>query len=336
MKNIEKIILLIFLVTALVNSQSKVGTTAAPFLGIEISPRTSALGGSFVALSNDATALYTNPGGISRLKNNEFIVTHTPWLVDTDLNWAGLVVKIGDDNALGLNFTYLDYGKEEITTIENPEGIQQYWDAADISIGLSYARNLTDRFSIGGTVKYIQQRIWHTSASAIALDVGILFRTYFNDMKIGMSISNFGTEMQMIGKDLYRKIDLAPGDGGNNPAITTILKTDSWTLPLLFKVGAAMDVFKMSASVITATIDAYYPNDNSQYVNAGIEFNWNENVFLRGGFKSLFRPDANQGFAYGVGIKYNLFGNSVVKLDFSSEEFGIFKNIQRFSVGFSF
>lgn len=336
MRMIIKIILLSILLTNFIHTQSKVGTTAAPFLGIEISPRTSALGGSFVAIANDATALYTNPGGISRLKNHEFIASHTPWLVDTDLNWAGLVVVIDDYNALGLNFTYLNYGEEEITTLENPDGIQQYWDAADISIGLSYARNLTDRFSIGGTVKYIQQRIWHTSATSIALDVGILFRTYFNDMKIGMSISNFGTEMQMSGKDLYRKIDLAPGDGGNNPAITTVLKTDSWTLPLLFKVGASMDVYKIASSVVTATIDAYYPNDNSQYLNAGIEFNWNENLFLRGGYKSLFRPDANQGFAYGVGIKYNLFGNSVVKLDFSSEEFGIFKSIQRFSLGISF
>lgn len=336
MKKIIKIILLICFFSVIIYSQSKVGTTAAPFLGIEVSPRTSALGGSFVAIANDATALFTNPGGISRLKNNEFVATHTPWLVDTDLNWVGLVVVIDDYNAVGLNLTYLDYGKEEITTLENPEGTQQYWDAADLSIGLSYARNLTDRFSIGGTVKYIQQRIWHTSANAIALDVGILFRTYFNDMKIGMSISNFGTEMQMSGKDLYRKIDLAPGDGGNNPAITTVLKTDSWTLPLLFKVGAAMDIYKISSAVITATVDAYYPNDNSQYLNTGIEFNWNENVFLRGGFKSLFRSDANQGFAYGVGIKYNLFGNSTIKLDFSSEEFGVFKNIQRFSLGINF
>ncbi|RCK77525.1 MAG: hypothetical protein IGBAC_1834 [Ignavibacteriae bacterium] len=335
MKNI-KIILMILIITGLVRSQSKVGTTAAPFLGIDISPRTSALGGSFVAVANDAFTLYSNPGGISRLKNNEFIIAHTPWLVDTDLNWAGLVISIDDENAVGLNFTYLDYGQEEITTIENPEGTQQYWDAADLAIGVSYARNLTDRFSIGGTIKYIQQRIWHTSASAIALDVGILFRTYFNDMKIGMSISNFGTEMQMTGKDLYRKIDLAPGDGGNNPAITTILKTDSWTLPLLFKVGVAMDVLKISNYTLTTSFDALYPNDNSQYLNAGIEFNWNDNVFLRSGFKSLFRPDANQGFAYGIGLKYNLFGNTTLKIDFSSEEFGVFKDIQRFSLGFTF
>ncbi len=331
-----KIILIILLITSLTHSQSKVGTTAAPFLGIEISPRTSALGGSFIAIANDASALYSNPGGISRLKNQEFLITHTPWLVDTDLNWAGLVVVLDDENAIGLNITYLDYGQEEITTIENPDGIQQYWDAADLSIGLSYARNLTDRFSIGGTIKYIQQRIWHTSASAIALDIGILFRTYFNDMKIGMTISNFGTEMQMSGKDLYRKIDLAPGDGGNNPAITSILKTDSWTLPLLFKVGVAMDILKISNSTLTTSVDALYPNDNSQYLNAGIEFNWNDYVFIRGGFKSLFRPDANQGFTYGIGLNYNLFGNTFLKVDFSSEKFGVFKDVQRFSLGFTF
>lgn len=327
---------LIFIIVCNILAQSKVGTTAAPFLGIDISPRTSAIGGSFVAIANDASAMYSNPGGISRLKNNEFMVSHTPWLVGTNLNWAGLVVAIDDANALGLNLTYLDYGEEEITTIENPDGIQQYWDAVDMSIGISYARNLTDRFSIGGTIKYIQQRIWHTSANAFALDVGILFRTYFNDLMLGMSISNFGTDMQMSGKDLYRKIDLAPDDGGNNPAITALLKTDSWTLPLTFRVGAAMNVLKISNSIIKLSVDALYPNDNSQYLNAGFEFEWNENLYLRSGYKSLFRPDANQGFAYGFGFKYNIFGNSLIKIDFSSEEFGVFKNIQRFSVGFTF
>lgn len=336
MKKLYIIMILLFTTTGLLLAQSKVGTTAAPFLGIGVSPRSSALGGTFVGLANDASALYWNPGGISRLNRTEFIAAHTPWLVETDFNWVGLVVAIDEENAFGLNITHLDYGDEEITTIENPEGIQQFWDASDLAIGLTYARNLTDRFSIGGTIKYIQQRIWHSSANAFALDVGILFRTYFNDMKIGMSITNFGSEMQMSGKDLYRKIDLAPGDGGNNPAITSVLKTDSWTLPLLFRVGICMDVLKFSNSTFTAAVDALYPNDNSQSVNLGIEYNWNNNVFLRTGYKSLFRDDANQGFSYGIGLKYNLYSSSDLFIDFSSEQFGVFKDVQRFSLGFTF
>jgi hypothetical protein len=336
MKKIFTYIFLIALFTSLSLPQSKVGTTAAPFLGIGINPRASALGNSFVALANDVSALYWNPGGISQLNRSEAMLSHTPWLVETDLSWAGIVLAIDADNAIGFHITYLDYGSEEITTIENPDGIQQYWDAADLAVGVSYARNLTDRFSIGGTVKYIQQRIWHTSASAYALDVGVLFKTNFNDMKIGMSISNFGTEMQMTGKDLYRQIDLAPGDGGNNPAITSVLKTDSWTLPLLFRVGVCMDVVKLGSSTLTLTTDAIYPNDNDQYINSGAEYNWNQNVFLRMGYTSLFRKETNQGLSFGVGLRYSLFSNSELILDFSSEPYGVFQDIHRFSIGLTF
>ncbi len=336
MKKINILITLLFITSGIIWSQSKVGTTAAPFLGIGVSPRASATGGSFVAIANDATSLYLNPGGISRLDRNELIVSHTPWLVDTELNWTGLVIALDSDNAIGLHVTYLNYGEEEITTVENPEGIQQNWDAVDMAVGLSYARNLTDRFSIGGTVKYIHQRIWNSTATAFALDVGILFRTYFNDMKIGMSISNFGTEMQMSGKDLFRAIDLAPGDGGNNSAITSILKTDSWTLPLFFRVGVGMDVVKFSSSKFTVSADALIPNDNTQTLNIGMEYNWNDNVYLRGGYKSLFRDDANRGFTYGIGVNYKIFGNSTVFADISSEQFGVFKDIQRFSFGITF
>ena len=35
------------------------------------------------------------------------------------------------------------------------------WVSRDMAVGLSYAANLTDRFSIGGTMKYISQEIWH-------------------------------------------------------------------------------------------------------------------------------------------------------------------------------
>jgi opacity protein-like surface antigen len=336
MKKIYIIIILNSLFVISLLAQSKVATTAAPFLNIGVTPRASAMGNSFAALANDASALYWNVGGISRINRNEFMVAYTPWLVETDLNWAGLVIALDAENAVGLSVTYLNYGEEEITTVENPDGIQENWDAVDLAVGVSYARNLTDRFSIGGTVKYIQQRIWHSSASSFAMDVGLLFRTYFNDLKIGMSISNFGADMRMEGKDLYRKIDLATDDGGNNPAITTVLKTDPFSLPLLFRVGLGMDVLSFGNSKFTVAADALYPNDNSQSVNFGVEYNWNNNIYLRSGYRSLLRDDANQGFTFGIGLSYSIMSNSNLTVDFSSEQFSVFDNVQKFSLGLTF
>lgn len=181
---------------SLLHAQSKVGTTAAPFLGISVGPTASAMGGAFVALGSDASSLYWNPGAISRMGRSQIMGAHTSWLVDTDFNWVGLSIALDADNAIGLSLTQLDYGEEEVTTVQKPDGTGEKWTAQDIAVGLSYARNLTDRFSIGGSLKYISQSIWNESASAFAFDLGLLFLTPFNGLRIGMSISNFGTDMR--------------------------------------------------------------------------------------------------------------------------------------------
>ena len=100
--------------------------------------------------------------------------------------------------------------------------------------------------------------------------------------------------------------------------------------------GVGMDVLKFSTSKFTVVADALIPKDNYQTMNLGLEYNWNDNVFLRGGYKSLFREGANRGFTFGIGVSYNLFANSRLFVDISSEQFGIFKDIQRFSFGFTF
>ena len=80
----------------------------------------------------------------------------------------------------------------------------------DYVLGLSYGSKLSNRFSFGGTGKFISQRIHHTSASSFAGDLGLVYKTQSDKVRIGMSISNFGSDMVMDGKDLYKKIDIDP------------------------------------------------------------------------------------------------------------------------------
>jgi len=330
-------LLIIFLFSINISfSQSKVGTSAAPFLGISIGPKAIGMGSAFVALANDATALYWNPSGISRSMKSQFIASHTNWLVGTNFNWVGLTVNLDNINSIGISFTQLDYGEDDVTTVLNPEGTGERWDAMDMVIGLSYARNLTDRFSIGGTVKYISQQIWNETASAFALDIGLLYITEFNDLKIGMSISNFGTDMQMKGKDLIKRIDLDPESNGINKTIPSELKTDTWPLPLFFRVGISMDVVKFNDIVVTTAIDAFRPSDNNSSLNVGMEVSWNEMFFVRAGYKNLFLDKSEEGLNFGGGLKYNFMETSFVHFDYAFTSFGKFDNLHSFSLGVIF
>lgn len=329
-------LVLIVLLPLLGYGQSKVGTSAAQFLGISVGARATALGGAFGAVAEDATALYWNPAGISRNQTSEAYISHTEWLVETDFNWVGLVLALGRNNAIGFHLTQLNYGDDIVTTIDEPMGTGDRWSAMDIAAGISYARNLTDFFSIGGSIKYVNQRIWNESASAIAFDVGLLFITGFNDMKLGVSINNFGTEMRMDGKNLSIIHDPDSDSFGTNDKIPARLQTDSFVLPLQFRVGLAMDIVRSEQNRLLVSTEAYYPNDHDPYMSAGLEYTWNGLLSIRGGYRSLFMPDPIETWTFGAGLRINLGGNLVSKFDYVYQEFGVFSNVQTISFGLLF
>lgn len=321
-------------------SQTKVGTTAANFLTIPVGPRATGMGGAFTGIANDATTSYWNPGGLSRVPRSEFTFAYTEWLVQTKFNWFGLAFKLDDDNAVSLFVNQLDYGDEEVTTVESPNGTGERWKAQDIAVGLSYARNLTDRFSVGGTVKYISQSIWNENATAFAVDIGLLFLTPLEGLNLGMNISNFGTEMKLDGEDLLLPADIDPSHAGNNSSISSKLQTDPWPLPLVFAVGVGYDVFNTDDWRWTLATDVDVPSNQSTYLNFGTELVWNNNISLRAGYSKLelktldntyIDRRSEEGLTAGVGVQYD-FGDFFAKFDFSYTDFGIFDQISRFSL----
>lgn len=335
-KSVCIILLAGLLFNGLIFGQDKVGTSAAPFLGISIGGAASAMGGAFVSVARDASASYWNPGALSRIGRSEITFTHTAWFIGTSYDWGGVVLNLDGNNAFGANLAILDYGEENVTTVQEPEGNGLRWSAQDLFASLSYARNLTDRFSIGGSVKYIRQKIYNESASGYALDLGLLYITRFNGMRLGVSITNFGTEMRMEGKDLLHPYDQDPNNLGNNPTITSELKTQSWPLPLFYRVGVSMDVVKVSQTSLMLATDAVIPSDNSTIINVGAELNWNQIFFLRGGYKSLIREDSEEGLTAGVGFNYFVPGLGKIGIDYSYNDFGLLEEIHTWGVSFSF
>lgn len=316
-------------------AQSKVGTTAAQFLGIAVGARAIGMGSANVASSADVSSLYWNPGASGQAENTSLAFTNTQWLVDTKFRWFGFLYDIDGENYVGLSLTSLDYGEEEVTTVQSPEGTGEKWSAKDMAIGISYSRRLTDRFSLGGTAKYVNQSIWNESASTFAIDLGLLFVTDFNGMRLGMSMSNFGGDLKLDGKDLLNRIDIDPSNSGSNKTLVGNLKTDQWPMPLLFRVGVAMDVVKSDQFIFTVAADALVPGDNEESVNLGGELGWNDMIFLRGGYTSLLRTstqvfdrgDLQESLSLGAGLKYKAEGIATLALDYAFTKFGLFGNL---------
>jgi hypothetical protein len=318
-------------------SQDKVGTSAAPFLGIALGPAGIAMGGAYTSFGRDASALYWNPGAISQMNQSYASFSHTEWFMGTDYNWLGVVVDAGGGNAFGIQLAVLDYGEEDVTTVYDQEGTGDRWTAQDLFATITFARNFTSRFSVGGSIKFIQEKIYHESGTAFAMDLGLLFITPFNGMRLGVSMSNFGTDMTMDGKDLFHQYDQDPDAYGDNPTITSKLKTDAWPLPLFFRLGVSMDVLRLDEqTMLTLATDAVLPSDNSAAVNVGGEFNYRDLLFLRAGYKTLGRVDSEEGLTAGLGIAFTVPSMARILIDYAYAEFGMLGDIHTFGVGFSF
>ena len=314
---------------------TKKGTTAASFLGIDVGPRAVGMGSAYVSVANDVTAMYWNPAGISQIDNFRADFSNTKWIADLSFNYAGIVFPMEGIGNFGLNATFLTMGQIERTTIENPEGTGEMFDAASYAFGICFARNLTDQFSIGFNVKYINERLYHVSANGFAADIGARFDTGLEGLIIGMSISNYGTKMQLDGRDLNFQTDVAPNISGNNQTIGAQLQTDQYELPLLFRVGVSMDVLKgLGHSNLILSADALHPNDDREYIDVGGEYDFYDIFSLRGGYKGLFAKDSEQGISLGGGVHYTVLESATIYFDYSYIDFGRFSAVHMFSVGF--
>jgi len=226
--------------------------------------------------------------------------------------------------------------EDKVRTFDFPEGDGRVWDASSLAIGIGFARQLTDRFSIGFHFKYLREAIWNTAANGFAVDIGTYYITPFNDLIIGASISNFGSKMQLDGRDVLFNYD--PDNDPNTAANNVLSKyeTGKFDLPLMFRLGLAMDVVKLSSFRVTTALDAVHPNDNTEYLNAGLEVAYNEMLALRVGYKSLLLRDSEQGLTFGGGINYEFAPNFTIMLNYGWADYGRLENIQFFDLGIKF
>jgi hypothetical protein len=312
---------------------SKVGMSAAPFLEIGVGARAIGMGGAFTGTSNDATALYWNPGGLTGLSRTEIILVHTDWLADIQFEFAGIVLPLGRTGTLGMSLTSLHMDDMKVTTVDYPQGTGEMFSVNDLALGLSYSLALTDRFSIGFTGKYIHQQIWKERANGIAIDLGTLFVTGFYGMRIGAVLTNFGSDMRMSGDDLLIYHDLDPTKLGNNERTFAELKTESWPLPLTFQMGIALDLLNNNWNQLTLALDAVHPSDNAESIHLGAEYGFQNWLFIRGGYRDLFLRDGEGGLTFGGGVIARFLGNFQVKVDYAFTDFGRLENVHRFSVG---
>lgn len=317
---------------------NKRGSSAAAMLGIGVGARAEALGGAFVAIADDPSALYWNPAGITQIRSISLQVTKTDWFVNTDFSALDLIVPLPSfGSALGFHIAMLDYGDNPVRTVFRPEGTGETYSASDFVAGLYFAMSITDRVSTSLGVKYFQQSIWHVSGSAVGFDLSILFQTPLQGLKLGGTISNLGPEFGLSGRDLTNIMDI---DGRkpiflNNDNVPINLATETYGLPLLFRFGIAYKYDLSDMNSITLATNLNHPNNNVETVDLGAEAKIFDLFYLRGGYQSLFSTNAENGLTLGAGINYKVLDVATFTIDYSWSDWGVLSSVNRFSIGIS-
>lgn len=317
---------------------TKTGTTSAKFLSIGIGPRANAMGSAFTSVVDDASALYWNPAGAANLTDYEAMFTHMNLFKDLDisLSYAAVVIPAESWGNFGVSVTTLDYGMMDVTTEYFPEGTGEKFSASSYAFALSYARNITEDFSAGITIKYIREMIFNSTANGIAFDIGTIFNTPFYGIKFSSIITNYGSKMQIAGEDLLIRHDADPTRYGNNETVDAYYKTDKFELPLKLQIGLSKDFQFLENQRLTVAVDATHSNDNAEYVNVGGELAlFDELFYLRGGYKALFLKDSQEGLTLGVGLSYEL-GVFSIGFDYAFQEYNYLGDTHSFGVRFKF
>lgn len=338
------VLIVVLTCTPLLNAQpgpNQVGTTAASFLELGYDPKGLAMGDAVVSTVKDLSSVYWNPAGLANMTNNEVFFAYQPWLVNTQTFFVSAGFALPSIGTFAVSLLGINYGEMDVTTMELQEGTGETFNPMDIAAYISYGRNLAPWFGFGASIKYIHSSIFHTTADAVALDLGVIVTTSFlspaddkDGLKIGMSLSNYGTRMQYSGLDLLGSIDISPDEAGNYKDVQVEYKTDSWELPLIFRLGVSFNPIVTTRHRLTMAADALHANNNNETVNFGAVYTLNmpglAKVFFRGGYKALLMEDSEFGPTFGTGL---LLEEQKIQLDYAYRDLGIlgYANVMGFS-----
>jgi hypothetical protein len=254
------------------------GGSSGEFLLLGAGARGAALGGAFAALATDLTAMYYNPAGLAQLSRPGAMFSSYRYVADTRYSWAGMAFPMsGGVRSIGVSLGTFGFSDQPVYTIDNPDGDGRTYSVSETYVGFTYGQNFSDRFSAGFTAKFISDGLGQTSASAFAVDFGTSFHATIGSRPIRAAfvLQNLGSTLKHDGAALDVGVVREPPLGTpqipqeNQPSR---LRSSGWTLPVLFRVSVALDLFSQGMNRVTALSEFNQPNNTKPGAGVGLEW----------------------------------------------------------------
>lgn len=287
---------------------NKPGSTSGQFLRIGISARAVGMGEAFVAVADDASAIFYNPAGLVNIRARDLMLTHIEWPAGINYEFGGLVWRVSSNSAIGLSFSNLYTDEMRVRTPLRPEGTGETFYSSNYTLALSYAQYLTDRFSFGVNLRYLRLSLMTGifTEDTWAVDVGALYQTGFRRFNIGIAIRSFGPNVRFV--------------------------NESYALPTNFTLGVTADLLESDEHRVTTGVEWAKPAATEEVANLGVEYVFKDMLALRGGYKINYDAES---WSLGVGVILPV-ANLRVRVDYAYSDFGFLNCTQRFSLGIAF
>jgi len=252
----------------------RAGVSTLSFLKNDISPRSMALSGANLTLSADGMSTAHNTASMSQL--NGIHITASDLMLGAGIHqsWFNAIVPLkSSTSAIGVNLNYLSSGAMKVRTEFQPEGTGEYFYANQFAAGVAYSKLLSDRFSFGTNIKVIHEQLAQYSNTTVAADLGFLYTTDVKELKFGIVVQNFGGNSSLSGIDLAEEFNRQPVSVGQ------------YSVPTIFRLGASMKPIDKDDQSVMVAIQLEHPNDNSENLRFGVEYEFKKLLYARAGYK---------------------------------------------------
>ncbi len=254
---------------------AKTGTAGLQFLKIGIGARALGMGEAYTAVTDDISSIYWNPAGLALKAQDQVMFSHTAWIAGISYEFVAFS-KVTPLGTFGVSTALLHMGYMDVIEEEPFGPTGETFTCYDLMAGITYANEFTDKFSFGANVKYVREKLDEFDVNGVAVDIGSLYNTGWNNLTIGMAIKNFGPDLEyeldedgdgLLNEDPFDMLD-NDGDG----LVDEDRDEFPFKIPMGFSLGVAMDLYARDNQLLLASVQLDNCVDRQETYNVGMEY----------------------------------------------------------------
>jgi hypothetical protein len=179
---------------------------------------------------------------------------------------------------------------------------------------------MTNQFSFGVTARYVREQLAELFMHTVVFDLGAYYLTGFSTARFAIVVSSFGS-------------GASPKGSVDVNGVGTVDEFEEFPPPTQFRLAFAMEPILTETHRLTTSVQLNHPNDNAENIGLGLEYGWNDMLFVRAGYRLNVGEQEWPSFGLGVKVpsEYGTIG-----FDYGAAHYDILGFAHRFSLGFAF